>query len=150
MVRALFILASKSISIEDNTLTLLSAPSDNGRPSEQELPFLPEWVALWCPRLALALVSGSESERKHISTRCIPLLTDIVGGVSCRHDATYAFSYLLEEVRSQLDSPRAIDEQLESYAGDTDTLSDRVLWATFQVSDDDGIAWMLFVCRVAC
>jgi hypothetical protein len=136
-VRALFILTAKSISIEDKTLTLLSAPLADGRSSE-ELPFLPEWVALWCPRLALALVSGSESKREHISTRCIPLLIDIVGGVSCRHDAAYAFSYLLEEVRSQLDFPRAIGEQLESYAGDTDTLSDRVLWATFQVSGDDG------------
>jgi hypothetical protein len=135
VVRALLTYCQEH-STEDKILTLLSALSAIGRSSE--LPFLPEWVALWCPPLALALVSGSESERKHVSTRCIPLLIDIVGGVSCRHDATYAFSSLLEEVRSQLDSPRAIGEQLESYAGDTDTLSDRVLWATFQVSGDDG------------
>lgn len=106
----------------------------NGEPLELELPFHTDWVDLWCPHLAHAIVSGSANRRKHISTRCLPLLVDIVGGSARRQDATYAFSFLLEEVRLQRDQLCRIGEQVESYAGETESLSDRLLWASLEVS----------------
>lgn len=121
----------------ESDLSLSSETTVSGKSSDEELPFLPEWVALWAPQLAFALTSGSASERKHVSTRCIPLLIQIVGGPTRRHDATYAYSFLLEEVRSQRDN--VIGKQVESYAGDTETLSDRILWATYEVSIDSAL-----------
>lgn len=104
---------------------------------ERELPFLPTWVALWAPPLARALISGgSASERKNISSRSIPLLITIVGGQACRDDASYAFCFLLDEVRAQRGHSSATQEQVESYASETETHSDRILWATFEVSID--------------
>ena len=108
----------------------------NETPPSREMPFLTEWVALWAPHLALALVTGSTSVRKQIAARCIPLLVRIVGGTTRRYDATFAFAFLLNEVQAICTRPCAIGEYFDSYAPETETLSDRALWATFEVSID--------------
>lgn len=97
------------------------------------MPFLGDWVALWAPHLALALVSVSKSERKHISAHCIPLLIKFVGGTTRRDDAPFAFSFLLEEVQSQRDRECSTGEYVGLQGGYSETTADRILWATLEV-----------------
>lgn len=97
-----------------------------------DLSFTPEWVALWAPQLSLALVSGPLNGRKQVAALCIPLIVNAVGGPASRFDASIAFSILLDEVQLLVDTENA-GESLESYAGETETFSDRVLWAKFEV-----------------
>ncbi len=89
---------------------------------------------MWARPLAIALVSGSASERKHISSRSIPLLVTIVGGPTRRHAASHAFCFLLDEVEAQREHKFGTREEVESYASEIETQSDRILWAKFEVS----------------
>lgn len=89
---------------------------------------------MWARPLAIALVSGSASERKHISSRSIPLLVTIVGGPTRRHAASHAFCFLLDEVEAQRENKFGTREKVESYASEIETQSDRILWAKFEVS----------------
>ena len=103
-------------------------------PASEKLPFLPEWVALWAPHFALTLVMGSSSGRKKVAALCIPLLVKISGGPTHRVDAAYAFSFLLDEVELRRTRLIRIGEKFDSYAGETETLFDRVLWAKLEVN----------------
>ena len=89
---------------------------------------------MWAPPLANALVSGSVSERKHISSRLIPLLITIVGEQTRRHAASHAFCFLLDEIEAQREHKFDTREKVESYASESETQSDRILWAKFEVS----------------
>jgi hypothetical protein len=118
-------LTSKSI------LVLIAGGVSGGA---EELPFLSAWAALWAPPLAHALVSGSINGRKQISSRSIPLLIKIVGGQTRRHDASHAFSFLLDEIHAQRYHKFDIKEQVESYAAESEKQLDRILWAKLEAS----------------
>lgn len=94
----------------------------------------PAWVALWAPHLARALVSGSTSGRKQVASLCIPLLVTIVGGTTRRLDAANAFALLLDEVQMHQKWGCGVRENIESYAGETETLFDQILWAKLEVN----------------
>lgn len=111
-----------------------SVVASNRESPQQELPFVTDWVALWCPHFAHGLISGSSSSRKHVATRCLPLLVDIVGGPARRQDATFAFSFLLNEVVSQTDRLPDSRNQVASFSSETEVLSDSVLVALFAIA----------------
>ena len=118
---------------------------DGVAPGEQELPFLPAWAAIWAPPLANALVSGSVSERKHISSRLIPLLITIVGEQRRRHAASHAFCFLLDQIEAQREHKFDTREKVESYASESETRSDKILWAKLEVSSVMYIVLLFFV-----
>jgi hypothetical protein len=103
-------------------------------PVMQELSFLPEWVALWAPPLAHALVSGSASGRKQVAALCIPLLVTIVGGATNRSDAATAFALLLDEVQMHQNRGCSAGENIQPYAWKTETIFDQILWAKLEVA----------------
>lgn len=94
----------------------------------------PAWVALWAPYLAHALVSGSASGRKQVASLCIPLLVTIVGGTTHRLDAANAFALLLDEVQMHQNQGCGVGVNIESYAGETESLFDQILWAKLEVN----------------
>ena len=111
----------------------------------QEPSFLPEWVQVWAPHLAHALVSGSTSGRKQVAALCIPLLVTIVGGTTHRLDAAFAFTLLLDEVQMHQNRCCSAGGNIQPNAWKTETIFDQILWAKLEVILANVVQFIFFV-----
>jgi hypothetical protein len=98
-----------------------------------------EWLDIWIPSLAQALVCLEASRRKQVASFCLRRIRIAVGGH--RSDAATAFVILLRQVRA------LSEEQLQLSLTERETTSDRILWAECEIV---AVAKSEGLLRIAC
>lgn len=95
---------------------------------------MPEWIELWAPHFARGLLTKSHVRRKQVSAFCIPLLVPMVGGSSCRIDASYALSVLLKYLEIEYERQKVTGTVLPVISYDAETVDDIFLWAKLEIA----------------
>lgn len=98
---------------------------------QTSIALLPEWLAIWAPSLAQALLSVEMNRRKQVAAFCLPRIVTMVGGSVCRSEAARAFEVILREI-DKLSSDESRRVKLPS--PEREIFADRVVWAVCEVA----------------
>ncbi len=85
-------------------------------PVNETVNLLQQWMNVWVPSFASAMLDTGATRRNHISSYCLPLIVVMVGGPARKIDACHSYAALLTEINNREES------------------NDCVLWAKLEVS----------------